>query len=93
MMSYRHMLWKAGEFRKQKLSKRIRKEHSHNVTPVIFLILSSFRGTDSGLLNTQNHRMAWVEKDHNDHLVSIPVPQAGSPTTRPGCPEPHPAWP
>ena len=19
-----------------------------------------------------NHRMAWVEKDHNDHLVSIP---------------------
>ena len=36
--------------------------------------------------------MAWVEKDHNDHLVSIPLLCAGSPTTRPGCPEPHPAW-
>ena len=21
---------------------------------------------------SQSHRMAWVEKDHNDHLVSIP---------------------
>jgi len=36
--------------------------------------------------------MAWVEKDHHDHLVSAPPPQAGSPTTRPGHPEPHPAW-
>jgi len=34
-----------------------------------------------------------VEKDHNDHRVSIPLLCAGSPTTRPGCPEPHPAWP
>lgn len=40
-----------------------------------------------------NHRMAWVEKDHNDELFSIPLLCAGSPTTRPGCPEPHPAWP
>jgi len=37
--------------------------------------------------------MAWVEKDFNDHLVSTPLPWAGVPTTRPGCPEPHPAWP
>ena len=37
--------------------------------------------------------MAWVEKDHNDHLVSIPLLCAWSPTTTPGCPEPHPAWP
>jgi len=37
--------------------------------------------------------MAWVEKDHNDHLVSAPLLCAGSPTTRPGCPEPNPAWP
>jgi len=37
--------------------------------------------------------MAWVEKDHNDHRVSAPLLRAGSPTTRPGCPEPHPAWP
>ena len=42
---------------------------------------------------SQNHRMAWVEKDHNDHLVSTPLQCAGSPTTRPGCPGPHPAWP
>ena len=40
-----------------------------------------------------NHRMAWVEKDLKDHLVSTPLLCAGSPTTRPGCPEPHPAWP
>jgi len=39
------------------------------------------------------HRMARVEKDHNDHLVSTPQLCVGSPTTRPGCPEPHPAWP
>jgi len=34
--------------------------------------------------------MAWVEKDHNDHRVSTPLLCAGLPTTRPGCPEPHP---
>jgi len=38
----------------------------------------------------KNHRVAWVEKDHNDHLGSTPLLCAGSPTTRPGCPEPHP---
>ena len=43
--------------------------------------------------SSQNHGMAWVEKDHNDHRVSTPLLCAGSPTTRPGCPEPHPAWP
>ena len=37
--------------------------------------------------------MAWVEKDHNDHQNSIHPLCAGSPTTRPGCPEPQPAWP
>jgi len=31
--------------------------------------------------------MAWVEKDLKGHLVSTPLPQAGSPTTRPGCPD------
>ena len=31
--------------------------------------------------------MACVGKDHNDHLVSIPLLCAGLPTTRPGCPE------
>ena len=39
------------------------------------------------------HRMAWVEKVHNDHRLSTPLLCAGLPTTEPGCPEPHPAWP
>ena len=34
--------------------------------------------------------MAWVEEDHNDHLVSTPLLHTGLPSTRPGCPEPHP---
>jgi len=24
------------------------------------------------IYESQNHRMAWIEKDHNDHLVSTP---------------------
>jgi len=31
----------------------------------------------------RDHRTAWVEKDLKDHLVSIPLPHAGSPTPRP----------
>ena len=27
-----------------------------------------------------NHRMAWVDKDHNDHWVSTPLLCAGLPT-------------
>ena len=42
---------------------------------------------------SQYHRMAWVEKHHNDHRVSTPLLCAGSPVTRPGCPEPYPDWP
>jgi len=38
-------------------------------------------------IESQNHRMALVEKDHNDHLVSTPLLCAGSPAMRPGCPE------
>jgi len=34
--------------------------------------------------------MAWVGKDLKDHLISTPLLCAGSPTTRPGCSEPHP---
>jgi len=37
--------------------------------------------------------MAWIEKDHNDPLLSTPLLCAGLPTAGPGCPEPHPAWP
>jgi len=39
--------------------------------------------------NDFNHRMAWVQKDHNDHLVSTPLLCSGSPIARPGCPEPQ----
>ena len=35
--------------------------------------------------------LSWVEKDHSGHLISTLL-CAGLPTTRPGCPEPHPAW-
>jgi len=34
----------------------------------------------------EHHRMAWVEKDHNDHLVSISLLCAGLPITRPRLP-------
>jgi len=37
--------------------------------------------------------MAWIEKNLKDHVVSASLLCPGSPTTRPGCPEPHPAWP
>ena len=37
--------------------------------------------------------MAWVEKDHSDHGVPTPLLCTGPPTTRAGCPEPHPARP
>ena len=43
--------------------------------------------------NTQNHRMAWIKKGLKGHWVSTPLLCEGSPATRPGCPEPHPAWP
>jgi len=43
--------------------------------------------------------MAWVEKDHNDHLVSTPLLCAGSPTISPAWPwmppgmgHPQPPW-
>ena len=44
------------------------------------------------VIESQNHRMAWVEKDLKDHPVATPLPRAGSPSPRPGCPEPHAAW-
>ena len=48
---------------------------------------------EGGLVETWNHRMVWIEKDPKDHLVSTHLTRAGSSTSRPGCPEPHPAWP
>jgi len=57
---------------------------SQNTIAVIFQ-------ADHRIVKSQNHRMAWVEKDHTDHLVPTPLLCAGSTTTRPGCLEPHPA--
>ena len=46
--------------------------------------------TDS---TSQNDRMVWVGRDLKDHLVPTPLPWTGTPSTRPGCPKPHPTWP
>ena len=45
-----------------------------------------------GPIESLTHRMAWVAKEHNAHQLQ-PLLCAGSPTSSPGCPEPHPAWP
>jgi len=42
---------------------------------------------------SSNHRMVWVGRDLNDHLVPTPLPWAGTSSTRPGCLELHPTWP
>ena len=55
--------------------------------------LQNYCSSTAFLTHMKYHRMAWVEKDLKDHLVSTPSLCAGSPTTRAGCPEPHPAWP
>jgi len=39
----------------------------------------------------KNHRI--IEWPGLDHPVSTSLLCAGSPTTTPDCPEPHPAWP
>jgi len=63
-----------------------------NITAYI-LPLYTWMAAISRMIESWNHRLAWVEKDHNDPLVSTPLICAGSPSTRPGCPAPHPAWP
>jgi len=37
------------------------------------------------------HRMLWVGRDLKDHLVSITLSWAGTPSTKQGCSKPHPA--
>ena len=59
----------------------------------VFSFIFKFAVWNGNMKKSQNHRTAWIEKDHNDHRVSTPLLCAESPTTRPGCPEPHPAWP
>jgi len=36
--------------------------------------------------------MVWVGRELRDHLVPTPLPQSGTPPTRPGCSKPHPTW-
>ena len=55
------------------------------------ILFESYLDMSDPCKESQNHRMAWVEKDHNDCLISTPLLCVGSPTTRLGCPEPHPA--
>ena len=37
--------------------------------------------------------MVWVGRDFKDHLDPAALPQAGTPSTGPGCSKPHPTWP
>lgn len=36
--------------------------------------------------------MVWVGKDHTDLLIPIPLPWAGTSSTRQDFPRPHPTW-
>jgi len=55
------------------------------------------RSTSLSIIESQNHRMAWVGRGLKDHQVPIPPKQAKLPATRSssrsGCPGPHPSWP
>ncbi|XP_031464732.1 uncharacterized protein LOC116238932 isoform X2 [Phasianus colchicus] len=42
------------------------------------------------IIESKTRRMAWVEKDLEDHLDSTPLLCAAASTSRLGCPEPHP---
>jgi len=37
--------------------------------------------------------MVCVERDVINHVIPIPLPRGGTPSTRPGCSKPRPAWP
>lgn len=52
-------------------------------------------GADWSLHNVelQNHRMVWAGSDLKDYLVATPLPWAGMPLARQGCPESHLTWP
>ena len=47
----------------------------------------------SSKLHTEQYAVRRVRRDRKDHLVPTPLPWAGTPSTRPGCSKPHPAWP
>lgn len=42
-----------------------------------------------GVIKSQNHRIAWVEKDLKNHVVPASLLWAA----RPGCSKTHPTWP
>lgn len=43
-------------------------------------IVCPYHNSSSKEQNYRTIRMAWIEKDHNDHLFSIPLSHAGLPT-------------
>jgi len=36
--------------------------------------------------------MVWIGMDLTDHVIPTRLPWTGTPSTRPGCSTPHPAW-
>lgn len=46
--------------------------------------------TERIIESSQNHRIAWTGRELTDHLISVPLPWAGTPLT--GSAELHPAW-
>jgi len=42
---------------------------------------------------SKSHRMVWLGRDLKVILISTPLPQAGTPSTRPGYSKSHSAWP
>lgn len=42
---------------------------------------------------SQNCRTVWGGRDFRDHLIPTPLPWGGTPSTKPGCSQPHPTWP
>lgn len=45
------------------------------------------------IIETQKRKVVSVGKDLKDHLVPMPLPWVGTPSTRSGCQQPHPTWP
>jgi len=56
-------------------------------------VLGSRSGGGRRVIESRSHRVVWVGRDLKDHLIPTPLPWAGTPSTRPGCSEPHPTWP
>lgn len=44
-------------------------------------------------MQSQDHRLIWVRKDLKDHLVPTNLQWTETPSSTPGCTNPHPVWP